>query len=128
MLFIPVDDRGAHVMVCDQTCYANVVGQFPAVEPLVLSTSVDCATCYCCSLTIEGTDCPCAGWGVSCSAPSWLLCQQAHEAISTIYEAAGPTVLTDADWEFLLAHAEEVWAGGLVGLLWVREHQPDPGR
>lgn len=128
MLFIPVDDRGAHIMVCDETCYAAVVGQLPAIEPLMLSTSVDCATCYACALTVRGTNCLCAGLAVSCSAPSWLLCQQSHEAMDTIYEALGPTILTDADWTRLAAWAEEVWNGGLVGLLWVREHQPDPER
>ena len=60
MLFLPVDARGAHVMVCDEIYYAAVAGQLPATEPLALSTSLVCATCYACSLTVEGTHCPCA--------------------------------------------------------------------
>lgn len=128
MLFIPVGDCGAHVMVCDEVCLSAVRDQLPAEEPLALSTSVVCATCLACSVTQEGTHCPCSGLQVSCSAPSWLLCTQARTALDTIHEAAGPTVLTDADWQQLLGWAEEVWNGGLVGLLWVREHQPDPER
>ena len=128
MLFIPVDERGAHVMVCDEVCLSAVRDQLPAEEPLALLTSVVCATCLACSVTQEGTHCPCSGLQVSCSAPSWLLCTQARTALDTIHEANGPTVLTDADWQQLLGWAEEVWNGGLVGLLWVREHQPDPER
>jgi hypothetical protein len=128
VLFIPVDERGAHVMVCDEVCLSAIRDQLPAEEPLALSTSVVCATCFACSLTVEGTHCPCTGLEVGCSAPSWLLCTQARTALDTIYEAHGPTVLTDADWQLLLRYGEEVWNGGLVGLLWVRAHQPDPER
>ena len=48
--------------------------------------------------------------------------------LNTIYEAVGPTVLTDTDWDQLQGWAEQVWSGGLVGLMWVREQQPDKGR
>jgi hypothetical protein len=125
VLFVPVDARGAHVMVCDEICLNAVRDQLPAEDPLALTTTVVCATCLACSLTVEGTHCPCSRLEVSCAGPSWLLCTQARTALDTIYEACGPTSLSDADWQQLLGWAEEVWNGGLVGLLWVREHQPD---
>jgi len=128
MLFIPVGDCGAHVMVCDEVCLDAVTNRLPVAELIPLSTTVVCATCAACSLTVEGTHCPCARLEISCSAPSWLLCTQAHMALDTIYEALGPTALTDADWQQLLTWAEQVWNGGLVGLMWVREQQPDLGR
>ncbi|SOC50160.1 hypothetical protein SAMN05660748_2900 [Blastococcus aggregatus] len=128
MFFIPVDARGAHVMVCDEACLDAVRDGLPLEGTLPLSTSVVCATCYACGLTAEGTHCPCARLEVSCSRPSWLLSAQPRMALDAIYEAAGPTILSDADWEQLQSFAEEVWNGGLVGLMWVRDHQPDPGR
>ena len=96
-------------MVCDEVCLNAVRDQLPAEEPLALSTSVVCATCFACSLTVEGTHCPCTGLEVSCSAPSWLLCTQARTALDTIYEAHGPTVLTDADWQQLSARLGADW-------------------
>lgn len=128
LLFLPVDARGAHVMVCDDICLSAVADLLPNEEPLALSTTVVCATCYACALTVEGTHCPCLGLEVSCSAPSWLLCSQPQAALATIFEACGPTALTDTDWQELMSSAEQVWVGGLVGLMWVREHQPDPER
>jgi hypothetical protein len=128
VLFVPVDARGAHVMVCDEICLSAVRDLLPAEDPLALTTTVVCATCLACSLTVQGTHCPCSQLEVSCSAPSWLLCTQARTALDTIHEACGPTTLTDADWQQLLGWAEEVWNGGLVGLLWARQHQPDAGQ
>jgi hypothetical protein len=128
VFFIPVDDRGAHVMVCDEICLNAVRDHLSIEECLPLSTSVVCATCYACSLTVEGTHCPCARLGVSCCRPSWLLSAQPRMALDAIYEAVGPTMLSDTDWEQLETWAEEVWNGGLVGLLWVRDHQPGLGR
>lgn len=128
MFFIPVDTRGAHVMVCDEICLSAVRDRLPVEETLALSTTLVCATCYACSLTVEGTHCPCAKLEVSCSAPSWLLGREAPAALNTIYEAVGPTVLTDTDWDQLQGWAEQVWSGGLVGLMWVREQQPETGR
>ena len=128
MFFIPVDTRGAHVMVCDEVCLNAVRDRLSVEETLALSTTLVCATCYACSLTLEGTHCPCARLEVSCFAPSWLLSAQSRLAVDTIYEACGPTVLSDTDWEQLESWAEQVWNGGLVGLMWVREQQPDPGR
>jgi hypothetical protein len=49
-------------------------------------------------------------------------------ALDAIHEAVGPKLLSDTEWDRLEDLAEEVWNGGLVGLMWVREHQPDPGR
>src|SRR5688572_23764686 len=60
VFFIPVDTRGAHVMVCDEICLNAVRDRLPIEECLPLTTSVVCATCYACSLTVEGTHCPCA--------------------------------------------------------------------
>ena len=128
MFFIPVGNRGAHVMVCDEVCLDAVRDHLPVEECIPLSTTAVCATCYACSLTVDGTHCPCARLEVSCYRPSWLLSAQPRMALDAIYEAAGPTILSDTDWEQLESWAEEVWNGGLVGLMWVREHQPEPGR
>jgi hypothetical protein len=128
VFFIPVDNRGAHVMVCDEICLDAVRGHLLVEECIPLSTTVVCATCFACSLTQEGTHCPCARLEVSCSRRSWLLSAQPRMALDAIHEAVGPTLLSDTDWDRLEDLAEEVWNGGLVGLMWVREHQPDPGR
>lgn len=124
MLFLPID-RGAAVMVCDAVCLRHVAGRLPAVEPLAFDASESCLTCFACGLTVPGLRCFCAELTVSCSAPSWLLTSQAHEALDAIFASCGPVPLTDADWDFLLDRAEEVDTGGLVGLLWVRDRQSD---
>ena len=56
------------------------------------------------------------------------LAEHGPAALNTIYEAVGPTVLTDTEWDRLVGWSEQVWSGGLVGLMWVREQQPDTGR
>lgn len=126
MLFLPLP-RGAVVTVCDETCLVAVANRVPTIEPLIVSELEVCCTCYACSLTVEGTRCPCAVLGVSCSGPSWLLTAQAADALDAIYEACGPTVLTDPDWQQLMGWAEEFWIGGLVGLMWVRDQQSESG-
>ena len=98
MFFLPVDTRGAHVMVCDEACLDAVRDRLPVEGTLPLSTSVVCATCYACGLTAEGTHCPCTRLEVSCSRPSWLLSAQPRMALDGIYEAVGPTTLSDTDW------------------------------
>jgi hypothetical protein len=127
VLFVPVD-RGAHVMVCDRVCLKTASDRLPDVEPLVVVASELCVTCFACGLTHSGPACVCADFGTSCSAPSWLLSAEPFAALDAIYASYGPVVLTDEDWAFLQARAEEVDAGGLVGLLWVREQQADGGR
>jgi hypothetical protein len=128
VFFIPVGNRGAHVMVCDEVCLDAVRSHLPVEECIPLSTTVVCATCFACSLTQEGTHCPCSRLEVSCCRPSWLLSAQPRMALDAIYEAVGPAILSDTDWEQLANFAEVAWDGGLVGLMWVRDHKPGLGR
>ena len=127
MLFVPVD-RGAHAMVCDRVCLKAASDRLPDVEPLDVAATELCVTCFACGLTLSAQSCVCADFRTSCSAPSWLLSAQPFAALDAIYASYGPVVLTDEDWKFLQARAEEVDAGGLVGLLWVREQHPDGDR
>ncbi|WP_141137593.1 hypothetical protein [Blastococcus mobilis] len=120
--------RGAHVMVCDRVCLKAASDRLPDVEPLDVAATELCVTCFACGLTRSARSCVCADFGTSCSAPSWLLSAQPFVALDAIYASYGPVVLTDEDWKFLQARAEEVDAGGLVGLLWVREQHPDGDR
>lgn len=126
MLFLPIT-RGAAVMVCDEVCLRRVVDRVFAPEAMAFDASELCVTCHACGLTRPGHRCFCAELGVSCSAPSWLLTSEPHAALDAIFASYGPVSLTDADWRFLLDRAEEVDAGGLVGLLWVRERQTETG-
>jgi hypothetical protein len=72
VLFLPTD-RGAVVMVCDDTCFVAVADRLPTVEPMFAAQLAVCCTCYACSLTVPGSRCACASLEVSCSGPSWLL-------------------------------------------------------
>jgi hypothetical protein len=127
VLFVPIV-RGADVMVCDEVCLRSAADRLSAVEPRRFDASEVCVTCFSCGLTVPGIRCPCSETGLSCSAHSWLLSRQPHDALDAIYAAVGPTALADDDWDYLLARSEEVDAGGLVGLLWVREQHPGTGR
>jgi hypothetical protein len=127
VLFVPIA-RGADVMVCDEECLRSASDRLPAVEAHRFDASEVCTTCFSCGLTISGIRCPCSETGLSCSAPSWLLSRQPHDALDAIHAAVGPIALTDDDWGFLMARAEEVDAGGLVGLLWIREQHPGSSR
>lgn len=124
MLFLPLDD-GAVVMVCDETCLVAVANRVPTIEPVVVSEMKVCCTCYACSFTAEGTRCPCEALQVNCSGQSWLLTTQAADALDAIQEARGPIVLTAEDWEQLLRWADQMWIGGMVGLRWLRDRQPE---
>ena len=127
LLFLPLH-HGAVVMVCDETCLVAVANRVPTIEPLMLSETNVCCTCHACSFTAEGARCPCKALQVSCSSQSWLLTTQAADALDVIQDACGPTVLTAEDWRQLLHWADQMWLGGLVGLRWVRDRQPESDR
>lgn len=122
MLFLP-DARGAAVMLCDEVCLAAaaVTNRLTAAEPQEYDVAEVCATCMHCGLTRPGLRCPCSALDLSCSRPSWLLTTEPHAALDVIAQVCGPTLLEDADWEYLEQCAEDVHIGGLVGLLWTRE-------
>jgi hypothetical protein len=122
MLFLPVA-RGAAVMLCDEVCLAAaaVTNRLPSVQPQECDATEICATCFHCGLTTPGIRCWCADHDLSCSRLSWMLSGEPHAALDVIVQVCGPTLLSDDDWEFVLARAEEVHIGGLVGLLWARE-------
>lgn len=124
LLFLPLDD-GAVVMVCDETCLVAVANRVATMEPLPVSEVKVCSTCYACSFTAEGSGCPCEALQVSCSDQSWLLTSQAADALDAIHDACGPIVLTAEDWQQLLRWADQMWIGGMVGLRWVRDRQPE---
>jgi hypothetical protein len=122
MLLVPIRD-GAAVAACDPECLAAAASRVDIRDVVAVDEPGMCCTCITCGLTVDSSLCAHHRLGVSCSAPSWLLTSQAQEFIEVLHEMVGPYRLTDADWDAVAGLAEQIWAGGVVAAVWVREQR-----
>lgn len=120
MLLVPTRD-GAAIAACDPECLAAAASLVDIRDVVAVDDPGMCCTCVTCGLVVENERCAHRELGVSCSASSWLLTSQAQQFIEVLHEMVGSYRLTDADWEAVAGLAEQIWVGGVVAAVWVRE-------